>query len=330
MLVQQSELSMINEAGASRLQNAYIPLTRMLLYPIDCLSIGYFARYVNGQTKNNMYLDLSCCIIGDVEIKALAQELCKPSLRHNVDLNIMGNHISINALRSLNMLFNYQSCLVGINVNYSLIEDIDLAGKYLIEGVGYKSWCKYLSLIACRFQPTIVFQLVLLLRCQFLKTLDLSCSGNLFANRKVMPFFCEALKYSKLTRLRLDDCSIDDDSLMLLAVPVCRNSATIVLDIDRNPYTEHGLTNFLRFLLKEVGVSLVLLTVLSVNHVSNIHHELAEMYDLRRNQVYGGAPKLVIGCMTDLVAQNERVMERVRGFSLLHTRPDLAYRSPHH
>ena len=327
VIMEQSHVSKTNEEGASRLKNAIIPLTCMSLYPSDCLSIGYFARYVSSRMKNRAYLDLSCSLLGDMEMKALAQEMHKSSSKNNVLLNVNGVHISTNALHSLRKLFNPRSCLDGLDINGSLIEDIQIAMKYFIEGLS-RSCCQHLSLYNC--SSKIIHYLVLLLRspCK-LTNLNLSYSSNLFTSPSVMQLFSEALKYTTLGRLNLEDCGIDDGSLKLLAAAVCHKHCELaILEIDLNPYTDCGLTHFLTLLM---SVPFVRLAVLSVNHASDEHKKLVDLInesDIRRQ--HNCHPKLFIDSTKKLYSQDERVLEKSRGLILLQMRPDLSLRHPHH
>ena len=43
LLIQQSHVKLVSDEGVSRHCDEYIPFIGMLLYPMDCLSIGYFA-----------------------------------------------------------------------------------------------------------------------------------------------------------------------------------------------------------------------------------------------------------------------------------------------
>ena len=255
-------------------QSSNLSLTCMILHPTDCLSVGYFIRHASSQMKNKVVLDIACCLLGDTGMKALTQELHKPASKHNVILSMNGICISTNSLHSLNTLFNPYSCLVGLKVNCSLIEDINLAMKYFIEGFG--SHCKYLGLYGCCSK--MVYHLILLLRCPHLRALSLALSTDLFASSRliVMHLFSEALKYSSLLYLSIPCCSVCDDSLMLLADAVCHEDCKLlVIDIDHNPYTEHGLTHFLELMLE--NVSIIKLVKLSVDYVSDEHNKLVEL-----------------------------------------------------
>jgi hypothetical protein len=75
----------------TQMQPVCIRLLGMLLYPTDCLSIGSFIRNIISQTCNITYsIDLSFCLLGDMEIKALAINLQKPVLYHwNIRLKLL-------------------------------------------------------------------------------------------------------------------------------------------------------------------------------------------------------------------------------------------------
>ena len=324
LLVKKSYVTLVSDEGVSRHQNEYVPFLGMFLYPTDCLSIGYFARHVSSVTKSRVFLEFSYCMLGDMEIKALTQELHKPASRNNVVLCIKGVCISTNALHSLNTLFNPKSCLVGLNISANLIEDIQIATKYFIKGFEGSRY-RYLEFYNCCSR--MIYYLVLLLRCPQLNSLNLLNSVDLFVGSRVTCLFSEALKYTSLVRLSLDGCGIDDDSLMIIAVGVCHKDCTLVIfEIDSNPYTDHGLTCFLKLMLR--NSPFVRVAVLSVNHTNDEHHKLVELINNFRELYY--QPQLVIGCMTDLSAQNKAIQEQIMGAALLRMRPDLGLRSPHH
>ena len=168
-----------------------IRLTLMHLYPMDCLSIGYFVRHAicSGGTPNEwiIILDLSSCQLGTVEIEALTQEMSKPAApKGGVTLNLVGNCVSADAAFSLNELFHCHSCLNGIYIDASLITDTT-ATRTLIGGL-FKSQCTSIALYYC--STGIFYYLILLLRHPCLQTFDIAFSSDLFAATRIS----EALK----------------------------------------------------------------------------------------------------------------------------------------
>ena len=116
---------------------------------------------------------------------------------------------------------------------------------------------------------------------------------------------------------------------MILSPAVC-HSRVIVFEIDHNPYTDHGLTQFLKVMQR--NEPLVNIAVLSVNHVSEEHTKLKEKINrIRSRSLFLHRPQLVIGCMRDLSNKSKTVQDQVMGLALLHLRPDLELpQSPHH
>ena len=205
-------------------------------------------------------------------MKALTQELHKPALKGNVILSLEDVHLSTNALHSLNNIFTPRSCLHGLTISGDRIEDIKLAAKFIINGY-YDSRCQHLEFYRCCSK--VVYHIILLLRSPQLKSLNLCGSYELFISSKMASLFSEAMKYTTISILSLDRCGINDDLLMLLAPAVChQNCRVVVFEIDCNPYTDHGLTRFLKVMLR--NEPLVNIAVLSVNHVSDEHNKLKE------------------------------------------------------
>ena len=279
----------------------------MYLYPTDCLSIGYFVRHVKYGMENRIYLDLSCAVISNREIKALTQEMHKPSpAKNNVYLNIHGVFLTSYALHCLSTLFDQRSCLIGVELSCSEILNIHLAMKYFIEGYA-RSRCNSLTLGECH--SNVIHYMVLLLTCsRQLCVLSLISSPSLFVRPGLMHLFCEALTYSYVQRLNLDGCDIHDNTLMILATAVChRDSLLQVLEIDRNPYTDRGLTNFLRMLFR--NLLFVYLRVLSVNHtINDEHRKLVNLINHFRKNHKGlqhYPHELFLYCKSQLMSQYE-------------------------
>ena len=78
-----------------------------------------------------------------------------------------------------------------------------------------------------------------------------------------MPLFSRALRYSSIIFLVLLNCKIDDSALLSLGENLCEplNSVSL-LNIEGNPFTSAGLTEFLKSLAKSrlqtLGVQLAL------------------------------------------------------------------------
>ena len=328
LLVRQSFVKMVSSEGVTRHKNDYVPFNGMLLYPTDCLSIGYFARHTSSHTIHRLHLEFSHCRFGDMEMKALTQELKKPADKDNVILAVGDVYISTSVLISLNTVFNPHSCLVGLTISGDLIEDVQLAAKYLVEGFN-RSRCISLEFYNCCSR--IFYHVMLLLRCPKLNSLNLCGSKGLFISSNFTHLFSESLKFTQIVRLCLDGCGISDDALMLLAHGVCHVCCTVVVfEIDRNPYSDDALANFLQHLLNnEHEPRARPLTVLSVSHVSNIHRNMVKMINEFRLHLFY-RPQLTIGCMAELSAKDKGVQDQIEGMALLKLRPDLRLRSPHH
>jgi hypothetical protein len=275
-------------------------LSLMILYPTDCLSIGYFARHACELIQRSTYcgLNLSCCMLKDKEIKALSQELRKPiQNRRKLNLKLDFIFLTKQALQSIRAVLMSGSCVYGLMVSGCLLEDIQLALKYFIEGLNPNPLL-YLSINDIFLPVPIAHHLVLLLHSgQYLTTLNLCGCHGIFTNPRVLLLFCEALKYNKsLVRLFLDGCGIDDHLLQLLAIAIVGGSNLLALDIGWNCYTASGLTQFLQTLVE--GFWLTTLIVLSTDEVLAEHHSLVKEFNLKRNIL--SLPKLSIGCKNRL------------------------------
>ena len=326
LLVKQSAVKLVSSEGVTRHQSDYITFNGMFLYPTDCLSIGYFARHASSHTRHRLNLDFSYCQLGDMEMKALTQEMKKPASKDNVILALRSVRISANALTSLSTVFHPRSCLVGLTISGDVLEDIRLATKYLIEGFD-RSHCKSLEFYHCCYN--IVYHLILLLRSPKLNSLNLYGSRDLFVSSTVIRLFSESLKFTRLVRLSLDGCGIDDDALMLLAPGVCHKYCTVVVfEIDCNPYSDDALTSFLHHMLRSEPHT-GQLTVLSVTHVNNVHHNVVNMINQFRLYRFH-KPQLTIGCMAEMSDKDKAIQAQLEGIALLSLRPDLQFRTPHH
>jgi hypothetical protein len=318
-----------------------IRLLGMLLYPTDCLSIGSFIRNIMSQIHayNVSYMvDLSFCLLGDMEIKALAIDLQKPAVptykrETRTTISFQGIYVSAGAINYLATLISTDSCVTGLDVDISLMENNTLFFKYCIEGfINSKRSLRPKKMITLRCiccNPNFMYYLILLLRCHDLCGLRLVGNQLLFINPSAMPLFCEALKYSQLDFLDLNGCGIDDNLLKSLISIVCRQNCTIqTLDLFHNPYSELGLACFLEHLLNSPFVQL---HHLSVNHVSDDHNkQLKSINDIRKHH---NRPILILD-QEDKFLLRIRSEERIKAVTLLKhytlTRPDLAFQSPHH
>ena len=314
--------------GRTNCKEIFMTFSFMYLYPTDYLSLGYFLRHANVKTRW-VCLDLSHALIGDREIRALAQELCKPARSNILYLNICGIPISINSLHSLKTIFHSESCLFGLEFDNRHISDIYLAMKYIVEGLS-RSHCRRLMMGCCSFK-IIHYLLLLLYPPVKINVLDLSYSFSLFIPPGAMCVFCEAMKYSKLKWLMLNACGINDESLMVLASAICHEQSCFLerLEIEINPYTDDGLTGFFKLMLERI--SFVRLVIMSVNDVNDKHRKLIDEINTYRRRWNWICPKLsVVSCAAEPYSQNKQFQDRRKGYKILSMRPDLAFQPPHH
>ena len=293
-------------------------ISHMYLYPTDCLSVGYFTRHACSQINNTVHLDLTYAVIGEIEIKALMQEMKKPASNHNVHLDFNHVFLTTKSLTSLSTLFNPQSCLAGFETASIFLLDQQLALKYLVEGIA-RSNCILLTLIECSSKS--LHYLILILVCRRLRRLSLSHSSDIFSKPKAMHLFSEALKYSAIQTLNLRSCHINDESLKLLAAAVCgENCQLIGLDINNNLYTEEGLTLLFTMLLNELPSRYP--RILSVDHYNDNHKKLVDAINIGRYKKR--FPPLVVRSLSKLTSQNKEIHDEYKGRKAL-LRPDLAF-----
>jgi hypothetical protein len=229
-----------------------------------------------------IHLNLSHSLVKAPEIRALSLELRKQAQKHNVILNISDIRLTTEALHSVKTIFNSRSAMGGLIISGSLIDDMQLALKYIIEGVVSYHLCHYISITDLNVSVPVLHHLVLLLvsGC-FLSMVDLSGSASVFRNPKAVALFCAALRHSTVGRLLLDGCGIDDQVLTYLAIVLVDGCLLRTLDIGWNPYTAEGLTEFLRILKWRCMCSS--LTVLFTNTVLNDEHRsLVKEFNTRR------------------------------------------------
>lgn len=312
----------------SCLSHIELPLTFMVLYPTDCLLIAYFVRLACAQLQGLevLHLNLSYSLIKAPEIRALSLELRKRAQKQNIFLNISGIRLTIEALHSIKTIFNSKSAIGGLIISRCMTDDIQLALKYIIEGVVSYHLCHYISITDLDVSSPVLHYLVLLLvsgRC--LTMVDLAGSANVFRNQKAMPLFCAELRHTKIRRLLLDGCGIDDQALTYLAAALTGRCLLGALDIGWNPYIAEGLTEFLRILNWRCVWSG--LTVLSTNAVLNDEHRsLVEEFNTYRKCFFPFLDDLVIGCKDTMRSRDE---QRSKKFFLM-SMPEFVVRTPHH
>jgi hypothetical protein len=319
-------------------QHVHIGLLGMLLYPTDCLSIGSFIRNIISRTHHTTWIvDLSFCLLGDMEIKALAIDLQKPAVplenETAVTIGFNGTYISAGASNYLATLISTDSCVNRLDVDISLMGNSTSFFKYCIEGFvnsKHSLLPKFITLQSIFCNPNFMHYLILLLRCPNLSGLNLNSGNRLsFAYPSAIPLFCEALKYSYLVCLDLTNCGIDDNFLKSLTSIVCHQNCTLqILELFQNPYSEHGLTCFLECLL---NFPLAQLCYLSVNHISDDHNKQLKSINDVRKQYNCVILKINQEGKFLLRAKNE---EKTKAVNLLKyytlMRPDLAFQSLHH
>ena len=221
--------------------------------------------------------------------------------------------------------------MIGIQADGCFFEDVQLVLKYLTEWLFHTSAKESIIQITpsnFALSSLNIHYLILMVRGYSLNTLQLS--SPLFGNHKFMSLFCEALKYSKVLNLQLNDSSIGDSSLLLLASTICDTRTELtMLHIFNNPYTKHGLTGFFKCLLEDsTTVDLVQIILdgqnLTEDHWKNIHFFYYLRSCFRRDY-----PPLIVKAHKGWLVE-PRARKELLSYHRLITQPHLSSRTPHH
>ena len=311
-----------------------IELPVMLLQPTDCLAIGYFVRYTSHVMMKQgfgMSLNLSSCLLGTKEVKALCYELCTLNSdvleTPNVFLNLDRINLTNEGLKIIRDSLASRSPVFGIGVSGDYIEDLQLAFKYFTESLASNHSVVQFAITNIDWSPVppLTHHLVLLLYfCPHLYILNLGGCQGLFRHPDAMPLFCEALKYAtSLNRLFLDGCGIDNLMLKLIANVLTDNSSCFIrlLDIGWNRYTPEGLTRFLETLIKNARYTALM--VLSTAFVEEEHRSLVRQFNRERRSIYPTADNLHIAC------KHGNWREEHAGMNYLWENPQLLQRNSH-
>ena len=278
----------------------------MLLQPTECLAIGYFVRYTSRVVElgTEVVLNLSSCLLGTKDIKALCYELCKPVLVPNLFLNLDRIKLTNEGLKVVCDSLALRPPMMGIGLSGDHVDDLQLAFKYFIESLASNRNVVQLAITDIGYHldwspvPPLTHHLVLLLYfCPHLQILNLGGCQGLFRHPDAMPLFCEALKYAtSLNRLLLDGCGIDNLMLKLIANVLTDRSSCFIrlLDIGWNRYTPEGLTQFLETLIKNARYTALM--VLSTAFVEEEHRSLVREFNQVRKSISPTAINLHIDC----------------------------------
>ena len=223
----------------------------LTLYPSDCLSIGYFARFILQKKEKNLIFEITLahCNINSLCIEAFSKEIKKVSepVDSCIKLDLTGNFLSttssnrvISSLKTFLTEPPHVIDTLGLSVN---VLDIPATLKSIIEALANGSSLKILNIEFYGFNYTHIHYLILLLRLDRLGGLHLSGSDL----GCVMPLLSEAVRLSKqLHTLYLYHCNIDDEGLNSLAQAIKKSNSLIELDIMHNQkITVSGVHKFL-------------------------------------------------------------------------------------
>ena len=254
----------------------------MQLCPTDCLSIGYFVRNICSDMEDPICLDIMGTIVGDGEIRGLAQELCKPVIRPCVHFSLQSVLICEFSFLHIKSILKEKSCLTALAINSCHLMgmgDLHFPLQQVIEGLVGSSTVAVFSFTAMNLTSVFIHYVILLLQSRSFRKLDLS-DNELLSNQTATVLFTVSLRYALIQQLRLVACGIDDFRLLLLANGILR-SRILILEIDDNPFSGQGLLHFLFVQKQFVNLHLSLLSVNS-NIISKEHHDLIKLINSLR------------------------------------------------
>ena len=232
-------------------------LHSLALTPLDCLSLGYYINAKSFLPKSQAYsFSLYGSNIDPTGMRLLFTEL-KRGINYRTEvrvwLTLARNKLKKESVLSLKELFCGQSNLERIDLcacfDPSVI-DLNFVLKSLIEGLSENSSCGFIKLSENHFNSSHIHYFILMLRsCPQLGWLDL----KFYDLSRVMPLFsCALLFTSALHTLDVSCCNISDSVLFQLGTKVsfCRYLEQLM--IGGNPFTDDGLTNFLKLFMTNV------------------------------------------------------------------------------
>ena len=228
-----------------------LSLHNLALTPLDCLSLGYYINAKSFMPKSQtVAFDLYGSNIDPTGIRLLFSELkkginCRTEVR--VQLGLAKNKLKKESVLSLKELFCGQSNLEGIGLCACFdpyVVDLNFVLKSLIEGLSENSSCGFIDLSQNYFNSSHIHYFILMLRsCPQLYWLDL----KYFDLSRVMPLFSSALPFTTtLQSLDVSCCNISDSELIQLGTKLSVHRSLGQLQIWGNPFTDDGLTNFLK------------------------------------------------------------------------------------
>ena len=229
-------------------------LWSLALTPLDCLSLGYYINAKSFMPKSQtLRFCLDGCSIDIIGIRLLFTELKKDINYHTdvrVQLILLHNMFNEESVLYLKELLRGQSNLEGISLCGCFdpsVVDLNFVFKSLIEGLSDNSSCKYIDLSCNHFSSSHIYYFILMLRyCPPLTKLTLTS----YDLSRVMPLFSSALLFTTtLYSLNVSLCNISDSELVQLGteVSICRSLEQLY--IGGNPFTDDGLTNFLKLFM---------------------------------------------------------------------------------
>ena len=237
-----SHLNLPVDSGFTRVlgeNTATICLGSFFLTPSRCLSLGYFLKHA--VIKKNVALLLNGCFITDVSFPLIVTPLCSAE-QLSYNLYIAHNHITHRALECIRGgLGNIKSIAIGGSSQPGF--NPFLALKYLTEGLNRSPCFKNLSLFSNFTSDHKYHLLVLIMSCKSLQMLQFfSCNLS-----GAIPVLAAGLKYRRISKLFMDNCSLNDEDLCELGEVLhhCCNTL-FVLEITSNTFSSEALTQFLK------------------------------------------------------------------------------------
>ena len=267
-----------------------LSLNNMAMTPLDCLSLVYYihAKSFMPASKTNAF-NLHSCAIDNTGLRLLFTEL-KRGIDYctQVRVQLILNHTKLNkdSALSLKELLRGQSNFEALglcNCFDPSVVDLNFVFKSLIEGLSNDSSCNFIDLSHNGFDSSHIYYVILMLRsCLQIRWLEF----RFFDLSKVMPLFFNILPLTKLQCLDLSYCHISDVELLQLGTCICFCTSSIVqLIIRDNPFTDNGITNFLKLFLNNRFSRLTYLGIDEHQHNKHQQNIILKQINLFRSHI---------------------------------------------
>ena len=285
------------------------------LTPLDCLSLGYNINAKSFLPRSQIITFTLCSNIDPNGMRLLFTELKKGiNCRTKVRVQLVLGQYKLNkkSVLSLKELLRGQSNLEAISLPAwqcfdPSVVDLNFVLKSLIEGLSDNSSCVLIDLSDNCFDSSHVHYFILMLRyCHQIAFLTLTS----YDLSRVMPLFSSVLLFTTtLYSLNVSCCNISNYDLIQLGLKmsICRSLEQLL--IWGNPFTDDGLTNFLKLFMANRHSKLNFLDIqllpLYIRQPNQSSLNIVEEINLFRSII--GYPLLFINAITSIMNFPDRM-----------------------